>query len=423
MAGTRALSRATSLLLLLAIASHLGLGLTSCSSADSDPAEIWTSVPEIALAAELFNSTQDRFLVEVAWKADLIGEIRTAKSLPSLVIGPFLKSSASRDRFMNLKTLDIDTSAIYPGLLELGNIEGRQLLLPLSFDLPAIVFARGSPPVKDEFLVGIEDMAAPATAFNRKEKGYLARMGFSPRWDPDFLTLLVSAGGAAFKEGRPLDWDDAGLREAVESVRTWIRSVNGAASQDDDFQFKYLYTPAYQYVASKRVLFSYLEASSFFLVPDDKRAALDFRWFAVKGSVPVLENMANVAMPKGGRGRRAAEAFLSWLYREESQRALLERSRRTRTLEGSFGIAGGFSAIRSVNEKIFPLFYPTLLGHMPPADSLITSGILPSEWPQLKAEVVAPWLLQVTAEAPGTAFDPTQVLNARIAEYRKKAAK
>jgi hypothetical protein len=400
--------------------------LVACSIADGGSAELWTDAPELALAAELFNSSQERYIVEVQWKANLADALRQAKTPPSLVVGRYLKGQAVRDRFQALDylfgELVVNQASFYPDLLALGNIDGRQLLLPVSFNLPAVIFPRTAVQAGNDFVLGIGDIGPAAAAFNRKEKGAYSRMGFSPRWDGNFLTLAINAAGAGFREGKPLSWSEAGLAASLESMRSWVAATNGSAAAEDDFQFKYLFTPAYQYVSSGRTLFAYMNSADLFVIPEEKRADLDFRWFAAAdGSVPVSDDIVYAAIPRSGKGKPAAEAFLKWFFREDSQKSLLERSRRIRALELSFGVAYGFSSIRSVNEKAYPLYYPSLVGHMPPAEALAAPKVLPSDWPALKAAVVAPWLVEITARA-GLPTSPGEELAARIAAYRKRAA-
>lgn len=388
------------------------------------PAPVWTDVPELALYAELFNAQQSRYRVHVEWKEDLAAALREARVQPALAIGRYLKSSGVRDRFQSLDYLFgellVNQAAFYPELLALGNIEGRQLLLPVSFDLPAIVFVEGGQvKTPSELVLGMDELAG-AAAFNQKKGESHVRMGFSPRWDPEFLVLLARAGGAGFKEGRPLTWSESGLTGAVQRIIDWSTTANGSAAQEEDFQFKYLYTPAYKYVGEGRALFAYMRGSDFFLVPEEKRSPLDFRWFAEGGSIPVREDLVFAAIPRAGKSKPAAEAFLKWFYQEESQRAMLESARRTRTLEGSFGVAEGFSAVRAVNERVFPLYYPALVGHLPPADGLAAPAILPSDWPTLRNKVVAPWLLEATARPAGAKAAPGEDLSARLADYLKR---
>jgi hypothetical protein len=87
-------------------------------------------------------------------------------------------------------------------------------------------------------------------------------------------------------------------------------------------------------------------------------------------------------------------------------------------MESSFGIAGGFSAIKAVNEKLYPLYYPSLLGKMPQADNLKSPGVLPSGWTEIKESIVLPFLLEATG--PNPAPDPTASLESRIREWMKK---
>jgi hypothetical protein len=392
----------------------------SCSEPSGEPASIWTDAPALAMATELFNGSQDRYSVEVRWTANIAQEIRAAKRPPAVAAGRYLKGSSVRDKFRPLDYLfersRVNRESFYEELLALGEADGRQVLVPLSFNLPAIVFAKGAAPSGDGFTISLEEMAAPAAAFGA------ARMGFSPRWDPDFLVLAAGSGGAAFKQGKGgLAWSDPGLARAIDELRGWTARVDGSAAAADDYQFKYLYAPAYQYVKEGRALFAYMKSSDLFLVPENKRDELDFRWFAAAGLVPVSEDIVYVAVSRDGAGREAAEAFVAWLFREDSQAALLELSRRTRAMESNFGVGGGFSSLRAVNEKAFANYYPSLLGHMPPSSSLAPPAALPEDWPSLKAEVLGPWLLKATASS-GPVEDSSAELAARLAEYRKKGS-
>jgi ABC-type glycerol-3-phosphate transport system substrate-binding protein len=405
-------------------AATICLFLAACSPSDRGPATIWTDVPELAIAAELFNASQQRWLVVVQWKADLADALGEERDPPALAVGRYLKSASVRDRFQSLDylfgELIVNQSSFYPELLSLGNIDGRQLLLPVSFNLPAIVFAKDAKAAKPNPLIDLEEISSISTAYNKKEKAGFVRMGFSPRWNADFLALVVNAAGAGFREGKPLSWSDGGLKTALDKVSAWVAAANGSPAAEDDFQFKYLYTPPYQYVATGRALFAYMDSASFFHVPEDKRSALAFRWFSYQGQIPVSESVAFAAILHAGKGKQAAEAFVKWFFKEDDQRAILEAERRARSLASCFGVAGGFSSVRSVNEKVFPQYYPSLAGRLPPADALAPPGALPSDWAALKAYAVAPYLVEATRRPTGSFQEAGQELAARIADYRKK---
>jgi len=196
--------------------------------------------------------------------------------------------------------------------------------------------------------------------------------------------------------------------------------VNGSSELEDDFQFKYLFSPPYRWLKDGRTLYAYMDSSELFLLSEEKRAELDFRWFAADGRVPVSDGSVYAGLVRGASGHAAAEAFLEWLLTPEAQRAILERSRDTRAADYGFGVIGGFSSIRSVNEGIFPGFYPDLVGHAPPEEKLTAPSPLPGDWPALQAGVIAPWALEAMAGAAGASGSP---LEARIADYRARGSR
>ena len=66
-----------------------------------------------------------------------------------------------------------------------------------------------------------------------------------------------------------------------------------------------------------------------------------------------------------------------------------------------FGIAGGFSGLKAVNELAFPQVYPRLIGRIPPEELLEAPGPFPEAWPEIKDQVLLPWLREaVSAESP-----------------------
>jgi hypothetical protein len=71
---------------------------------------------------------------------------------------------------------------------------------------------------------------------------------------------------------------------------------------------------------------------------------------------------------------------------------------------GFFGIAGGFSGLKSVNERDFPQYYPRLIGRIPPEELLYAPGPLPAAWSEIKTQVLLPWLRQA-ATSSGEAAD------------------
>jgi hypothetical protein len=82
--------------------------------------------------------------------------------------------------------------------------------------------------------------------------------------------------------------------------------------------------------------------------------------------------------------------------KEETQRAILERNKNMKLNTATFGIAGGFSAIKSVNDRVFSQFMPILMGNLPVAEYLQSPNILPAHWEDIKERVIIPYLKEAT---------------------------
>jgi hypothetical protein len=250
--------------------------------------------------------------------------------------------------------------------------------------------------------------------------GAFTGMGFSPTWDDGFPLLAATLFGASFREGDPLSWDSQALNRAVKFVHDWNAVTNSGLGASDDFAFRYFNAPPETMLLSGRVLIADMDSSHFFTLDEDIRSGLDFRWIADDdGAIPPDPGVVYLGLVKAGgkRASAAADAFVRWFFDRETQRGLLDDGRKFGRTEISFGIAGGFSALRQVTEQVFPAFYPTLLGYAPPADFISTVAPLPGDWVAMRDEVVIPYLLErarSTAEDAGSAE-----LRARIAEWTR----
>ncbi|MBN1242851.1 MAG: hypothetical protein JXA15_09140 [Spirochaetales bacterium] len=399
------------------VATVLALASTACSA---KPTEIWTDRPELAVYASVFNAAQSRYRVVVRHHESLAEAAAAARRKPALVIGSYLRAESFRKQLVSLDylfgELAINQSLFYPELLAKGNVDGRQLLLPLSFNLPLAAFRDvDPPPLSVGAVASLADLEPAALAFNRKSGRDFTAMGFSPRWSGEAMMLTAWASGVAFREGSPLAWSDEGLDKAIASLRDWAVRVNGSIEAEDDFQFKYLYLPDYASVLEGRTLFAVLRSDRFFLVPEAPRGLLDFRWLGEGGKTPVLEDAVWAGILRGGSGKQGAEAFLGWLFSEPTQAELLQASKRLRLSESVFGIAGGFSSLSTVNDRWFPLVYPAMEGRTVAGPNLVAPEILPSGWLSIETEVVIPFLETASGQNPPD--DARSDIRTRLAEW------
>jgi ABC-type glycerol-3-phosphate transport system substrate-binding protein len=372
--------------------------LGSCSSRNSNIAVLWTDRPEFALYAEYFNTAQGDYKIETRYFESPAQQLTgKAGAYPDIVAGSWLKSAATRTLFRPMDRLfkkdRLSRESFYLPLLALGNIDDKQYLLPVSFNIPALIFAQDKGELlSSPFTLTLEEIKTLGKSYNIETNGVYSRMGFSPSWDDDFLFVSAVLAGASFREASPLAWDNDALEKALAYVESWISEANTSIQAEDDFSFKYFYDPPAKLVISGRVLFFYRASSDLFTLPQERGANLDFRWIAGKDTIPISEDMVYYGIYRHSRAQKAAEAFTLWFFREDTQRLFLEAGKNQRLNETRFGIAGGFSALMTVTEQVFPQFYPSLLGHMPPHSFLSPPNILPRNWIAMKERVILPYL-------------------------------
>ena len=399
--------------------------LSACKNAEDSIAVIWTDRIEFISYCEAFNSAQSRYKITISYKENPADALMDASEQPDIVIGPWLRGDATRVKFSKLGGLlsqkKINPDIFYPLLFELGNSNGSQYLLPVSFNLPTIIFSASQKNiVKTNFTLSLEEMRELAAAYNKKNGSEYTKMGFSPRWDTDFLYVTAQGLDVSFEETQNLfSWNDKMLQELITDTRRWSQEVNTNAAAEDEFKFKYLYDPPYTLITNGRCLFWYLPSDVLFSLNNERLKSLDYRWMNYNGKTPIQDEIIYAGICKKAKNTAAAQAFLLWFFNEESQKNLLARSQTDNIIAPSFGLAGGFSSLKNVTENIFPVYYPLLLKHLPQTDDFSAPHILPHNWLQLKREIIFPYLRDQTRML--SADEKPLSLNKRISDWYKKS--
>ena len=398
--------------------------LSACKNAEDSIAVIWTDRIEFISYCEAFNSAQSRYKITISYKENPLDALMDMSKPPDIVIGPWLRGDATRVKFSKLGGLlsqkKINPDIFYPLLFELGNSNGSQYLLPVSFNLPTIIFSASQKNiVKTNFTLSLEEMRELAAAYNKKNGSEYTKMGFSPRWDTDFLYVTAQGLDVSFEETQNLfSWNDKMLQELITDTRRWSQEVNTSAAAEDEFKFKYLYDPPYTLITNGRCLFWYLPSDVLFSLNNERLKSLDYRWMNYNGKTPIQDEIIYAGICKKAKNTAAAQAFLLWFFNEESQKNLLARSQTDNMIAPSFGLAGGFSSLKNVTENIFPVYYPLLLKHLPQTDDFSAPHILPHNWLQLKREIIFPYLRDQTRML--SADEKLLSLNRRISDWYKK---
>ncbi len=368
--------------------------VTGCERFSSEPAVLWTSNEEFTAYAEIFNTLQSEYKISVVYEENPALAIRRADSAPDIVIGSFLNDRKTFPLFQSLEKLTeqekLNRDIFYPGILKLGTFEEKLTVIPVSFSIPAFMFPDGYPGI-ESFALSLDDIREMASRFSEEESSRTV-MAYSPRWNMDAAFTHLRLFNTSFQEttSGALVWNSESLNEGLDYMRSWITEINGGWDADTEFIEKFMYDPPYKLVRSGRILFAYSQIDDYFRIPSSIREGLDFRWLSHEEKIPVQEDILFAGIPKSARRINAARAFISWLFKPETQAELLAESQYKRMRH--FGFAGGFSSLPLVNEVELPKHFPELVGHVPPGEYLSYPQALPDIWAALKQEGIFPWI-------------------------------
>ena len=373
---------------------------TSCMDDSRQTVVIWTSRSEIVPYAEVFNTSQNKIKALVLYKKNPVESLPATKDEvpPDLVIGSFLRTERKRRQFRSLNYLfttgEVNESVFYNNLLDSCKKNESIYQIPVSFNIPAIVFTKEHEEfVKEAYMLTLEQIQEAATLFNKKNKnGLYTQMGFAPQWEPQFLYMAAKIRDCKFEEsGTSFSCNLEALSETVDFLRAWT-TKNGSPIEEQDFAFKYLYTPQYKQLLSKHCLFSFMTSDKLFALSQAQLETVDFRWIHKNNKIPVDDSMITMGLYNKAKHKSNAEEFIKWFFTEEAQKQMMEHVHQMNLNVSTFGIAGGFSSIKDVTEKVFPTYYNTLLSNAPVAELLMPPAVLPLRWESLKDKVIIPYI-------------------------------
>lgn len=376
--------------------------LYSCSAGNPRVSVLWTDIPDISWYVEVFNASQKDHQILLEFQPHPEEALLSKSGKPDLVIGRWLSSRKVKAVFSPLNFLferaAVTREQFYPDFLYLGMEGENQLLMPVSFNVPIIVYkTRGSPPFSQSLAVELPALRQMAAAFNSPPDKPVRRMGFSPRWSPDFLWMLTTLQGSGWREGfsSELVWEESKLAASLDFVRGWIETDALGREKEAAFTQKYFIGNPFTLLEQDRILAYPFNLRDFMIQPEAMTSGLDFRYPSWEDNIAVEDDLVFAGIPSGSPSRASAEGFLAWFLREETQRGLLEKARVERL--PSFGIAEGLSSLHRVNEKILPEQNPALIGRIPQLNYYLFPPPPPSQWSRLKSAAILPWLVSYTS--------------------------
>ncbi len=387
---------------------------------------IWTSCREFAQYIELFNSLHKDNCAILVYKENPALSLPPAKDEvpPDIIVGSWLRTDTPQKTFKSLEylfdTKRLTSDIFYPQLLESGKRKQVQYLLPVSFNLPAVIFSTENKElIEDSYTLTLEQLRETASSYNAKNsKGAYTKIGFTPLGYNEFLYLAVKMKGAEFREEKgSINWNSQALLNATIMLKDWINKENTSAQIEEDFTFKYLFMPYYRQVSSGRTLFAYTTSDALFKVMKSQDLDIDYRWLVENNSLYIEDSYMMMGVYRGANNLVGATEFISWFFQSENQRAILESKEKMGLETDMFGISGGFSSLRDVTEHILPVYYNQLLTNLPPSQMLTVPQQLPARWESYRTLVVEPYIKAAVTLPEG---DTAPSLHDYEKEWRKK---
>lgn len=402
-----------------------GISLKSCADQkeSADRVVIWTSCSEFAQYIELFNKTHKDTKAILVYKPNPAEALPPAKDElpPDIIVGSWLRTDSA---MKNFKTLDylfdrkqVSSSIFYSQLVEAGKYKHSQVLLPVSFNLPAIIFdSNNKSLINDNYTLTPDEIRSTAAEYTkRKDSGAFTRIGFTPLSNENFIYLMTKLNGVNFRdEKNEITWDETNLQKTTKLLQEWIITDNSSPQEEQDFAFKYLFMPNYRQVSSCRTLFSYITSDELFKATKNQDLNIDYRWICSNSVMPIEDSFTMMGIYKNCKNQVGASTFITWFFQSENQQQILERKNRLNLETELFGISGGFSAVRDVTEHILPIYYTQLLSNLPPAQMITVSQKLPARWDSYRSLVVEPYLYD------SITLNEAQPISEYEKEWRKK---
>ena len=387
---------------------------------------IWTDCPEFSQYIELFNKTHKDNSAILVYKENPALSLPAQKDevVPDIIIGSWLRNGNTTKYFKQLDSIfdrkSINDTDFYPQLLESGKIRKTQYLLPVSFNLPAIIFStKNSDLISEHYTLTLEQIRESASGYNVKNKdGVYSRIGFTPLSNENFLYLTTKLHKVDIRDGKnQLEWNEENLQKNIEYMREWVRTDNTSAQVEEEFAYKYLFMPYYRQVTSDRTLFAYTTSDVLFKAMNNQDLQVDYRWICEDNVIPIEDSYTMLGIYKKAKNLVGATEFITWFFQAQNQKQILDRKEALNLNTDLFGIVGGFSSIRDVNEHILPVYYTQLLSNLPPAQMLEVPQKLPVRWDSMKSSVIDVYLKQSVVEEDKNNVTPIRSLEA---EWRKK---
>lgn len=392
----------------LALGFSLAALLSACQG--SGAALLGTSLPELSAYVELFHQEHPEHRILLEYLPEPAIALAEENWRGDLLIGRGLQSRGLISRFQSLNFVldrgEVRANDFYGSFLELGRQADHQLVLPFQFQLPVLLYrSGGGSDERPSMLLEWTQLFAEAEARTQSD----TRRGFLWEWRPHFMLAYLRGQGLRFREepAGQLSWDLGAFNASLSALKS-SQSQLGSA---EPFLTRHKPLPPLRVLSDGALLYHGADLKDVMALAPAQRRSFDFRYPAEKGLVPVNEDLIFAGILSSAPQRSTAEAFVLWFYNPSTLARLLKHqdSLGLRT----FGVAGGLSPLKAFNSGPLAESRDLLQGRLPSEAQLDFPSRLPSRWPELRSQVVGPWLERTLADETSPAE-----LRARLDEWR-----
>lgn len=370
----------------------LTLTLCACPLFRGDSFVIWGDEAEYVAYIDYYNSLDDGNRAEFRYVPQIFPEHISARDAPDIIIAKHISyrdaKRAMRAIPQSLIADNGNENRFYRTLFHVGTIRNSQRVIPLSFNIPIVVFNRNDDVgFTDEPSVTLDQIKGAAEQMNTYTEEVLSRVGFSPRWDSRFLYLGTKAFGANYREDRQGNtrWDEGKVFESLQYFNSWNSEID--SEELEQFITKYAQQPLHNRLTEGRIGFFMSDVVEYSTLEDNR---FDFRPISDTQGIFVDEDMTFIGMHKNGANSTQARDFVRWILEEETQRMLIAHTDRYDI--DIFGLANGLSTLSNISVRVIPQYHPWLIGSTPDVFTAPLSQQLPKYWHRIRAEVVTGWL-------------------------------
>ncbi|QEN05453.1 hypothetical protein EW093_12255 [Thiospirochaeta perfilievii] len=337
----------------------------SCSENKIETVTLYTDLPHILPFIENFNKHNDDIKI--------ILELNPKNNYDITIFSGQKDSSQieTADITDLLETGKIKKELFYSEVLNLAkNDKGEFRVLPLTFDLPGVIYNRHTK--KHPTDINIDD-------FINNKKSI-----FSPYWNSDFILWFYLSLSPEFNiEDSYFD-----KKEFTYTAKTMLNLLNDDSLNYNDFNNKYLHLSPELLLKDKIIDYYYSTLSNFLNSDINNFKDLAFSFLSKNNLINTADRAVFIGINSNSKKIRSSKKVLTWMFNKDNQEQFIKENFNSSGLYKLFNKE--LSTLIYVSKSVLPQYYPELRLLMPNNNEISAYLYLPELWDSLKDELLNP---------------------------------